>query len=432
MKRILLSTISYIVSVFAFSLQAQDLVVKVEPGRYWLPGSGCDQGAFYALPTDETDPSLNADFREAVTRLRAMLEDPETDVLGVYICGISSPDGSWQNNLKVSRSRMEKAVSYVREMTGIPQEMIYEDVQNEGWDTLYAMLEKSDVICKDDVLRLIRAKSEEERKQYLKEVAGGKVWTAFLEDYFPQLRGIRFAVFCRDQQADVALMPADPHTDVNQTVIRTDTLYIRDTVYLSAPGDDKIPESDVRRPWMMGVKTNLLADAMAVPMGGVEIQLARPLSLEIQGWFTPWNILCPDEATRVYGIAPELRLWLDDDALGKGGFIGIQGRALWYTLRWTDGFLYQNGKQGGYDQDAGNHDPAWNVGLTYGYCFALGKEGRWAVELALGVGYGRYSHNVGEWYPDGEYWVIRDFQQKSYLGLTRASVNLAYRFPLRK
>lgn len=423
------------ISIFIFlvsatlSLDAQEFVVPAGETESLKSGKGYDSGAFYALPINESDPTANDGFRNAVMELRRMFDDRDKEILGVYICGYSSPDGLWQDNLRLARLRMENAARYVRDMTGIPEHMIYGDVNNEGWDVLVSMLKNAEVPYKDEAIRIIESKFWAERKQYLQQIADGKVWNTFRTYFFPKLRGVGFAVFCRERR--VVHSEAPVMSPLKDTLYVRDTVFLKDTVYLPLADGQDIPEKS-RFPWRMGVKSNVLSDALVLPMAGIEVQLARPLSLEIQGWFTPYNIYCPDKTTSIYGFSPELRLWLDDDAMGKGGFIGIHGTALWYTLRWKDGFLYQNGAQGEYDGDAGNHNPAWNVGLTYGYSFALDKSARWAVELALGVGYGRYSHNVGEWDPEGEYWVIRDFQESAYIGLTKASVNVAYRFPLKK
>lgn len=428
MKRLILLVI-FVVSA-TLSLDAQEFVVPAGESGMWRPEAGYESGAFYALPISESDPTVNDGFRKAVMELRGMLDDQDTEILGVYICGYTSPDGIWQDNLKIARQRMENAARYVMDMTGIPERLIYGDINNEGWDVLASMLENAEMPYKEEALRIIESKSWTERKQYLQLIADGKVWATLRKDIFPKLRGVGFAVFCREIQsqhpeASEVALPAD-------TIYVRDTVFVKDTVYLPSDNDRRNLEVENERPMRMGIKTNILSDALALPMAGIEIQLARSLSLDLEGWFTPYNMFCPDNATRIYGFSPELRLWLDDDAMGKGGFVGIHGTALWYTLRWKDGYLYQNGAQGEYDGDAGNHNPAWNVGLTYGYSFALDKRARWAVELALGVGYGRYSHNVGEWDPEGEYWVIRDFEENSYIGLTKASVNIAYRFPLQK
>ena len=119
--------------------------------------------------------------------------------------------------------------------------------------------------------------------------------------------------------------------------------YVRDTVVLTrkqARELKKAGEYDPRpyyaTPWMMGFKTNLLSDAIAVPYAGLEIQLARNLSLDLSGWFSPWNIFHPNPQTSIYGLAPELRWWYGSRAMSKGYFVGVHGNLGWYTLEWKD------------------------------------------------------------------------------------------------
>jgi len=226
-----------------------------------------------------------------------------------------------------------------------------------------------------------------------------------------------------------------------------DTVYVvKETVYLPASvrqdqqasnyyGQYKQPRTPVYHdtPWMMGFKTNLLADAMVIPSLGMEIQLAERMSLDLQGWYTGTNVFCKDDRnTNVYGFTPELRWWTGGSAMQKGTFVGVHARMAWYTLQWRDGLLYQNGKDGEHAGDAGNAAPAWSIGFTYGYSLSLDRKDRWGLELLLGLGYGQYSQNVGEINPEDQKWYIKEHQKLTHIGITRASVNLTYRFSVRK
>ena len=79
------------------------------------------------------------------------------------------------------------------------------------------------------------------------------------------------------------------------------------------------------------------------------------------------------------------------------------------------------------------HDtPAWSAGLTVGYALPLDRGRRWAVEFAGGIGYAHYEQN---WYQKSSPWTLKTVeapQARDYFGLTRASVNLTYRFSVRR
>lgn len=182
-------------------------------------------------------------------------------------------------------------------------------------------------------------------------------------------------------------------------------------------------------PWMAGVKTNLLSDLISIPYAGIEVQLARRLSLDLSGWYGRWNVFCPDPQTNLYGAAPELRLWFGDEMMRKGHFVGLHGMAAWYTLRWKakDGteVIFQNGTAD--LDDAGSTTPAWSCGVTYGYSLPLDSKGRLGLEFYIGMGYSRYQQKriVPE---DKSY----SHQVRSQVGITKVGVNLAYRFSLRR
>lgn len=174
--------------------------------------------------------------------------------------------------------------------------------------------------------------------------------------------------------------------------------------------------------WRLGLKTNLLADAVLPANLGMEFELAKHFSFEVTGGFSQTNVLFPCEDTRVYGFTPELRYW-PKKALRKGHFFGLHSNVVWFTTKWDDGLIYQN---------ISDRDPAWSVGLTYGYLLGLGKKDRWGLEFFLGAGYGQYVRKVGQWNEKDARWYKVDIQDKRYLGLTRGGINLIYRFDLKK
>lgn len=174
--------------------------------------------------------------------------------------------------------------------------------------------------------------------------------------------------------------------------------------------------------WRLGLKTNLLADAVLPANLGIEFELSDHLSLDVNGGFSQTNVISPCKDTRVYGVTPELRYW-PKSAMRKGHFFGLHSNIAWFTLKGSDGLLYQN---------ISNREPAWCVGLTYGYLIGLGKNDRWGLELFLGAGYGHYVQKVGKLSPLDNQWYRTEVQEKRHLGLTRAGVNLVYRFDMKK
>lgn len=399
-------------------------------------------------------------FNVAALELSQILNDPTKELMQVYVCGSTSPDGLWGDNVKLSQARTDAAASYLTTVLDIPSYKIHKESLNEDWDRLYELVAESDMPYKYNVMTIIRSMDWGERKRALQTLEGGKAWDILERDFFPQLRCVRFAIFCKwDPTKPYMTVPVEDKPSMEPVSVpeaKADTVYVRDTVYYvketvyvpqevaAAPVKDETSYqtySRVRRepkvwdtPWMMGFKTNILADAIVVPTLGVEFQIADRLSLDLQGWFTNTNIFVPsDEHANFYGVSPEVRWWLGDKTMRKGSFIGLHGRCAWYTMQWRDGYLYQNGPdnvwEGNY-HNAGNSHPAWSAGVTYGYSLGLGRKAHWGLEFVIGIGYANYSQNIALY--ANEIWEFVEHQDKHHFGITKIGVNLTYRFSLRK
>lgn len=414
------------------------------------------------LPQGIASLSNYPKFNLAALELLQIMNDPTKEVMQIYVCGSASPDGLWADNEKLSQARTDAAAQYLMDVLDIPSYKIHKESLNEDWDRLYELVAASDMPYKYNVMTIIRSKEWGERKRALQQLDGGRAWRILLDDFFPKLRCVRFAIFCKwdpgkpymtrpvepaavtqpapvqpapVQPAPVQPAPAQPApAPASVATAKVDTVYVRDTVYMvkELVYDRERTRKEWDTPWYMGIKTNLLADAMVVPQFGVELQLAPKVSLDLQGWATNFNILTPDDKNAsVYGFAPEVRWW-KDSAMRTGSFFGVHGNCAWYTLQWKE-LLYQNGPEdvweGNY-HDSGNSHPAWSLGLTYGYVVGLGPQKNWGLELVVGLGYGRYTQNTAAL--SGDTWMLVEHQSEHHFGITRAGINLTYRFNVRR
>ncbi|MCM1177822.1 MAG: DUF3575 domain-containing protein [Clostridium sp.] len=408
-------------------------------------------------------PPVNA----AAQELAKVLEDPDKLLLQVWICGSSSPDGLFGENTSLARERTGEAAAYIREIMDIPESMIHAESLDEDWNRLAELIAESDMPYRDEILRIISEEEWGARKEALRSLDNGRAWEILNNDFFPLLRCVRFAIFCKWDSSKPYLTAPEPEYCIECTVpgnapaVRMkpakDTAYIHDTVYvnntlhvitepepdctadtagdMSNAGRDRMPVRQRERkywdtPWMMGIKTNVLADAVVLPDIAVEIQLAEHFSFELMGTYTRKNIFYPDRNTNVYGISPEVRYWMND-AMHKGHFFGVHANLLWYTTRWSGGLLYQN--FGMDPEKAGNERPAWSVGATYGYNLRLDRKDHWGIEFLLGIGYGQYRQQIAEWSDEHQKWFAKGApEDKSYIGVTKVGINLCYRFSVRR
>ena len=459
--------------LLSFSASAQTFVRYIVPSDLGTETLLADSVlTSVTLPWGVSRVDNNPAIQEAAFELDDILHDGNMRLLRVYVCGSASPDGLWQENVELSKARTDAATRYLRYVTGIPMDKIHSKSLNEDWDRLYELVAESDIPYREEVLYIIATKSWGERKQALKNLAGGRVWRILMDDFFPQLRCVRIAIYCQwdptkpylskpmpemppfvEEEPEVIPEPETPapvvETRVDTVLVRDTVYYMKETVYIPqgyAPSGTVQPYEDYRRehirrerpvydtPWMMGFKTNLVGDAIVVPTLGVEFQIGNIVSLDLQGFYTNFNAFnVMDRNTNVYGFSPELRFWPGGRTMRKGQFVGLHARCAWYTLQWTDDLLYQNGPENMWEgnyHNAGNLTPAWSAGMTYGYSLGFGRKGHWGLEFLIGVGYANYKQNIAA-YNNG-IWELVEHQNKHHFGITRAGVNLTYRFSLRK
>lgn len=411
-------------------------------------------------------------FNVAAMELYQAIQDPDKDILQVWVCGSASPDGLWADNVKLSQARTDAAVGYLKSIIDIPDWKIHKESLNEDWDRLAELVEASDIPYKWEVLYIIRTKEWGERKTALQKLDGGRVWKILENDFFPQLRCVRFAIYCRwDPTKPHLSKPVEEQVKVVEQPAKMDTIYVRDTVFMvretvymaqEAPvtkedAYEEYREKSLRQkkvwdtPWMAGVKTDVATDILALPQAGIELQLSKKVSLEMTGWYSKYAYIHPCDDFKVYGFRPELRYWVKD-VMTKGAFFGVHANVAWYALMANDVDFYQNAslctvpnctKRHFFDYEYTDADgkkvmnhyhdtPAWSVGLTLGYALALDRKQHWAFEFVAGLGYAHYEQNH---YQKSQPWnlLTKEMPQvNDYFGITRLSINIAYRFSLRR
>lgn len=403
----------------------------------------------------------------------AQIQQQGGELLEVWICGATSPEGNLKDNTKLADDRIQAVADYIKNITQVPDHKIVKENLNEDWYTLYKLVQENDVPCKYDVLFIIRTMQGDERKSALRKLDDGKVWDYLKTELFPQIRGVRFAFFCKK-----GYEPQIKHV-VDTVYVRDTVVIVKEVVYMGKPVQKDIPVTEARpvvtetkpavkstepavqktiskkplasTPWYGAVKTDIATDALALVQGGFEIQLSDRISLDLMGWYSEWAYINPCDEHKVYGFRPEIRYWLKG-AMSKGLFFGLHANAAWYSMMVNDVDFYQNASlckddgcsrthfyQYTYQNSDGvnvtnyYHDtPAWSTGLTIGYSLSLDKSDKWAVEFVAGAGYAHYEQN---WYRKSSPWSLNSIEEPQvhdYFGLTRAGVNLRYRFSVRK
>lgn len=170
----------------------------------------------------------------------------------------------------------------------------------------------------------------------------------------------------------------------------------------------------------VGIKSNLLADALLSPNLGVEIGLAPKWSLDISGQINAWTI--SGHKWKHWMAQPEARYWFCQRF--GGHFLGLHaigGQFNWGHLGLKGNFLGSN-----FDGLNDHRYQGWGVGagIAYGYAWPVAKH--WNIEAEIGIGwiYTRYDK-----YPCAECGTkLEDNRVHNYVGPTKAAINVEYLF----
>ena len=162
----------------------------------------------------------------------------------------------------------------------------------------------------------------------------------------------------------------------------------------------------------LALKTNLLADALAVPNVSLEWAFSDKWSVSGEYMHAWWKTDRTHRYWRTYGGNIELRYWFGKQAAKKrltGHHVGAYFGALTYDFEW-----------GGRGYQA--HKWSKNFGLSYGYSLPIAR--RLSMDFEVGVGY--FTGEYEEYVPRGDYYFWEATKNRKWFGPTRLGVSLVW------
>ena len=340
---------------------------------------------------------------------RSLVDSLGTDAIQrVQIRSWASPEGSFTFNRWLAHERAASTRRLVGRM--YPSLLPKLDVEGvgEAWQGLRTFVQTDTWLTsaqRDSVLSVLDAPLPSVRKKELlkRMPCYARLW----KDYYVLLRSSLIYTYFSAPDVPVANSLVVPEAD--ETVIPT--LPIRQA---SPVGMKR------SRGGFLGLKTNLLYDALLVPNVGIEVPVGRRVSLSANWMYAWWKNDHRHRYWRVYGGEVEARYWLRAAETGKplrGHHVGIYAQMLTFDVEWG-ARGYMGGTPGG---------TLWNKaigggGLSYGYSFPLSDK----LRLDLGIGLGYWGGRYHEYVPDEGCYVWQRTCRLRYGGPTRAEVSLVW------
>lgn len=342
----------------------------------------------------------------------------------------ASPEGSQALNRRLSDERLASLRSLIRERLSVPDSIFVCTSLGDDWEGLTSLVETSDMPYREEALRILRDTPMwvtrggvvvDSRKRQLMNLRGGRAWHYMAEHFFPELRNSS-VVECEFEpvvmEKDMPLIAEPGDAEPADTVIVRDTVertvVVHDTIQVPVPMDN------VPKPFYMGLKTNLLYDALLVPNVGVEFYLGRNWTVGANWMYSWWSRDRKHRYWRMYGGEMSVRKYFGGAAERKpltGHHLGVYGQIFTYDFE-TGGHGYMGGKPGGTLWDKMNYA----AGIEYGYSLPVAR--RLNLDFVIGLGY--WGGTYYEYLPMDNHYVWQATRQRHWFGPTKAEISLVW------
>lgn len=352
--------------------------------------------------------SGNSMFYGSLADLLEMAKRKDIEIVSVKLYGAASPEGGIDYNKGLSKRRADRIASYISE---IGNGRIFPEVVAVGrdWSGLYDLaVADSELPSREATLDLLcrlampnDKESEDRMFAQLKVLDGGKPYRYMYGRLFPELRKAGVKV--------VAVYRIDDLVSDGRVSLET---FFAEPNGISISAKRNVMQEVRKKPWYVGVKTNMLYDALLVPNGGLEIYLGKNWSIDAYWMYAWWKSDRVHNYWRTYGGDVELRKWLGSAARRKpltGHHIGAYAQIVTYD--------FELGGRG-YLADRWSYA----AGVSYGYSLPVAK--RLNIDFSMGLGYmgGEYK----EYLPQDGHYVWQSTKRRHWIGPTKAEISLVW------
>lgn len=354
---------------------------------------------------DRTYHCNGSQFEKVLAAIDSMVLEPRMKVSRITIVGTASPEGPYENNVRLATDRAEALIRILKGRYSFPDSIYAVSAIPEDWEGMRIMVAENDTIPYAGTVLAFLDKSghlsPDIREDRLKRLDEGRPYASMRENVLPYLRRASVTVGY-DLEWQNRIQPIKP-AEIKSLPLN---------LAVPTPEIRPLDIPTTRKQRFIAVKTNLLGDAALCANLGVEIGLGQHWSLDVPVWYSPYDIT-DRWRIRLFAAQPEMRYWLKD--AGEGHYFGVHATVAGFNVSLGGDYRYQDP----------NH-AAFGAGIGYGYAFHLDKSRRWSMEAQIGAGYIGYEyikyHNTGR---NGAE-VSRG--KGTYWGVTRAGFAVAYKF----
>ena len=101
-----------------------------------------------------------AELGKIIATIDSVKNDPDVTVESIFIKGTASPEGPYDNNVRLAKGRTEALKEYVRSLYNFPHDFIKTDFEPVDWDGLREYLQTCVLEHKDQILSIVNSDIE--------------------------------------------------------------------------------------------------------------------------------------------------------------------------------------------------------------------------------------------------------------------------------
>lgn len=363
----------------------------------------------------------NKSLEEILRSMKKNEQDTSVTLTRVLVVGGASPEGSIMLNRRLSERRADVLFNYLASRCDLPDSLKATMFLGRDWnglirniegDSLLPFYEETMQLLKDIRISCYNEDANEDALlRKLRVFKGGEPYRYMYKKYFPALRASRIQLWY-NKRHPVPVVPEAEYIPI--------TVSLENNPAIAVPISPFTRKPEVKKPFYMAVKTNMLYDAGILPNVGVEFYLGKEFSIGANWLYGWWKTDKRKWYWRAYGGEVEARYWLGKKAKEKpltGHHLGIYGQVLTYDfLVGHKGVI--GGQPGGSLWDQVNY----GIGISYGYSLPIRK--RLNIDFSIGLGY--FGGQYWEYEVQDNCYVWQATKKRNYFGPTKFEVSLVW------
>lgn len=142
------------------------------------------------LPAYRRNPQ---ELRKIDDALSDVINNKDAVLLGLYVEGFASPEGSYLTNERLSKERAIALKEYIRVKFALHENLFKVSSVAEDWEGLEVLVKASDLVNRDRISEIITSPQDPNLKEMALKRLGTTYYT-MLKDLFPELRRVEYQI----------------------------------------------------------------------------------------------------------------------------------------------------------------------------------------------------------------------------------------------